>query len=53
MGFNSAFKGLIALYNSLSFCLLDIWEQKILMFYEEWVGRLLDFPTTGVVKKNF
>ena len=45
-------KLLIALCNSLLIVLLDIWEQNILVFDEEWVGRLLDFPTTGVVEIN-
>jgi len=45
-------KLLIALHNSLLIVLLDIWEQNILVFDEEWVGRLLDFPTTGVVERN-
>jgi hypothetical protein len=45
-------KLLIALHNSLLIVLLDIWEQNILVFDEEWVGRLLDFPTIGVVERN-
>jgi hypothetical protein len=43
----------MALHNSLLIVLLDIWEQNILVFGEEWVGRLLDFPTIGVVERNF
>jgi hypothetical protein len=43
----------MALHNSLLIILLDIREQNILVFDEEWVGRLLDFPTTGVVEKIF
>ena len=45
-------KLLIALHNSLLIIFLDIWEQNILVFDEEWFGRLLDFPTTGVVERN-
>ena len=45
-------KLLIALHNLLLIVLLDIWEQNILVFDEEWVGRLLDFPTIGVVERN-
>ena len=46
-------KLLIALYKSLLIILLEIWEQNILMFDEEWiVGRLLNFPTIGVVERN-
>jgi hypothetical protein len=33
------------LHNTLSIVLLDIWEQNILVFGEEWVWRLLDFHT--------
>jgi hypothetical protein len=29
------------LHNSLFIVLLHIWEQNILVFEEEWVGRLL------------
>jgi hypothetical protein len=43
---------LIALHNSLLIVLLDIWEQNILVFDKEWVRRLLDFPTIGVVERN-
>jgi hypothetical protein len=43
---------IIALHNSLLIVLLDIWEQNILVFDEEWVGHLLDFPTIGVVETN-
>jgi len=46
-------KLLIALHNSLLIVLLDIWEQNIMVFDEEWVGRLLEFPTIGVVERNF
>jgi len=46
-------KLLIALHNSLLIVLLDIWEQNILLFDEEQVGSLLDFPTFGVVERNF
>jgi hypothetical protein len=46
-------KLLIALHNSLLIVLLDMWEQNILVFDEEWVGRLLDFPTIGVVEINY
>jgi hypothetical protein len=46
-------KLLIALHNSLSIVLLGIWEQNILVFDEEWVGRLLDFPSNGVVEINY
>ena len=46
-------KLLTALHNSLLIGLLDIWEQNILVFDEEWVGRLLDFPPIGVVERNF
>jgi len=42
----------IALHNSFLIVLLDIWEQNILVFDEEWIGRLLDFPTIGVVERN-
>jgi hypothetical protein len=45
-------KLLIVLQNSLLFVLLDIRKQNILVFDEEWVGRLLDFPTFGVVERN-
>jgi len=45
-------KLLIALHNSLLIVLLDIWEQNILVFDAEWVGRLLDFPTIGVVERK-
>jgi len=45
-------KLLIPLHNSLWIVLLDIWEQNILVFDEEWVRHLLDFPTTGVVERN-
>jgi hypothetical protein len=45
-------KLLIALHNSLLLVLLDIWEQNILVFDEDWVGRLLDFPTIGVVERK-
>jgi hypothetical protein len=33
--------------------LLDIWEQNILLFDDKWVGRLLDFPTIGVLERKF
>ena len=46
-------KLLKALHNSLLIVLLDIWEQNVLVFDEEWVGRLLDFPTMSVVARNF
>ena len=46
-------KLLIALHNSLLIVLLDIWEQNILVFDDEWVGRLLEFYTIGVVERNF
>jgi hypothetical protein len=46
-------KLLIALHKPLLIVLLDIWEQNILVFDEEWVGRLLDYPTIGVVERNF
>jgi hypothetical protein len=46
-------KLLIALRNSLFIVLLDMWEQNILVFDEEWVGRLLDFSTIGVVEINY
>jgi hypothetical protein len=45
-------KMLIALHSSLLIVLLDICEQYILVFYEEWVGLLLDLPTTGVVERK-
>ena len=45
-------KLLIALHNTLVIVLLDIWEQNILVFDEEWVGHLLDLPTIGVVERN-
>jgi len=45
-------KLLIALHSSLLIVLLGIWEQNILVFDEEWVGRLLDFPTNGVAERN-
>ena len=45
-------KLLIALHNSLLIELLNICEQNILVFDEEWVGRLLDFPTIDVVERN-
>jgi len=45
-------KLLIALHNSLLIVSLDIWEQNISVFDEEWVGRLLDFPTIGVLERN-
>jgi hypothetical protein len=45
-------KLLQALHNSLLIVLLDIWEHNILVFDEEWVGRLLDFPTISVVARN-
>ena len=45
-------KLLISLHNSLLIVLLDIWEQNILVFDEELVGHLLDFPTIGVVERN-
>ena len=40
------------MHNSLLILLLDTWEQNILVFDEEWVGRLLDFPTFGIVERN-
>ena len=43
-------KLLMAFHISLLIVFLDIWEQNILVFDEEWVGRLLDFPTIGVVE---
>jgi hypothetical protein len=43
----------MALHNSLLIILLDVWEQNALVFDEEWVGRLLDFPTIRVVERNF
>ena len=46
-------KLLIAWHKSLLIVLLDIWEQNILVFVGECVGRLLDFPTIGVVERNF
>ena len=46
-------KQLIALHNSLLIGLLDIWEQNILVFDEEWGGRLMDLPTICVVERNF
>jgi hypothetical protein len=45
-------KLLMVVPNSLLIVLLDIWGQNILVFSEEWVGRLLDFPTIGVVERN-
>ena len=45
-------KLLIALHNSLLIVLLDVWDQNILVFDEEWVGRLLDFPTIAVVERK-
>jgi hypothetical protein len=45
-------KQLTALHNSLLIGLLDIWEQNVLVFDEERVGRLLVFPTIGVVERN-
>jgi hypothetical protein len=36
------------LHNSLLIVLLDIWEQNILVFDEEWVGRLLHLKTFDV-----
>jgi hypothetical protein len=45
-------KVFIALHNSLLIVLPDIWEQNILVFDEEWIGHLLDFPTIGVVEIN-
>ena len=45
-------KLLIALHNSLLIVLLDILGQNILVSDEELVGRLLDFPTIGVVERN-
>jgi hypothetical protein len=44
-------KLLKALHSSLLFILLGIWEQNILVFGEEWVGRLLDFPTIDVIER--
>jgi len=46
-------KLLIALHNSLLSCLLDIWQRNILVFDEEWAGRLLNFPTLVCCGKNF
>jgi hypothetical protein len=46
-------KLLIALHNSLLIVLLDLLKQNILVLEEEWVGRLLDFPTIGVVERKF
>ena len=46
-------KLLIALHNSIFIVLLDIWEKNISVIDEEWVGRLLDFRTSGVVERNF
>jgi len=43
---------LIALHNSLLIALLDIWEQNILVFDAEWVGRLPKLPTIGVVERH-
>ena len=45
-------KLIIALHNSFLIVLLDIWEQNILVFDEERIGRLQDFPTIGVVERN-
>jgi hypothetical protein len=45
-------KLLISLHNSSLIVLVDIWERNILVFDEEWVGRLLEFPTIGVVERN-
>ena len=45
-------KPLVILHNSLLIVLYYIWEQNISVFYEECVGRLLDFPTTGVLERN-
>jgi len=45
-------KLLIALHNSLLIVLLDVWEQNILVFVEEWVRSLLDVPTIVVVERN-
>jgi hypothetical protein len=44
---------LIAFHNSLLIVLLDVGEQNILVFDEEWVGRLLDLPTIDVVERKF
>jgi hypothetical protein len=41
------------LHNSLFIVLLDMWEQNILVFNEKRVGRLLDFPTIGIVEINY
>jgi len=46
-------KLLIALHNSLLIDLLDIWEQNILVFAEERVERLLDFPPLASWKEMF
>jgi hypothetical protein len=45
-------KLLIALHNSFLIIFLDICGQNILGFDEKWVGRLLDFPTIGIVERN-
>jgi hypothetical protein len=45
-------KLLIALHNSFLIVLFDVWEQNILVFNEECVGLLLNFPTIGVVEIN-
>jgi hypothetical protein len=44
-------KLLIPLHNSLLIIFLDLWEQNISVFNEEWVGHLIDFLTIGVVGK--
>jgi len=43
---------LMALHKSLLIVFLYIWEQSILVFDEEWFGRLLDVPTIRVVERN-
>jgi hypothetical protein len=45
-------KQLIALHNSFLIVLFDMWEQNILVFDEECVGLLLNFPTIGVAETN-
>jgi len=45
-------KLLIASRNSLLIVLLDIQGQNILVFDDEWVGHMLDFPTISFVQIN-
>jgi hypothetical protein len=45
--------GVVLFSRRLLIVLLDTWRQNILVFCEEWVRRLLDFPTIGVVERKY